>query len=233
MKSFNNEQKNDLLKDYFVNKKTFLTVIIISSSLILLTAILIVILLNTSTNRLYDNEKILPGYIQINSISATYNIDDISKAVLLYNNKYSYLIHTIRVDGEKIDEVKNEYIFSDKGEHTVKFSLKKPLKTTEEFFINCDRLTEVNLQNLTTMNIKTSASMFYNCSNLQKVNFSNYDDESLTNISHMFYNCNSLTSVDLSRFISGYIIDISSLFYNCHNLSSIFLDIFLQDLLLI
>ena len=88
MKSFNNEQKNDLLKDYFVNKKTFLTVIIISSSLILLTAILIVILLNTSTNRLYDNEKILPGYIQINSISATYNIDDISKAVLLYNNKY-------------------------------------------------------------------------------------------------------------------------------------------------
>ena len=59
------------------------------------------------------------------------------------------MIHTIRVDGEKIDEEKNEYTFTSPGEHSIKLSIKKPLKSTEEFFLNCEELKEVDLSNLT------------------------------------------------------------------------------------
>ena len=131
MHSYSNSEKNNLLESYYVDNKTFLTVIIISSALILATAILIVILLTTSTNVLYENEEILRGYILTNAITAKYRVDEVNRPVLLYNDKYTYLIHTIRVDGEKIDEVKNEYTFDTSGEHEVKLSLKKPLKTTE------------------------------------------------------------------------------------------------------
>ena len=200
MNTFNNNEKNELLKDYYVDKKTFLIQIIISAIIILLVAVLIIILLTTTTNHLYENEEILTGYIPINSILATYQIDDINTPILLYNDKYSYYIHTIRVDGEKIDEVKNVYTFSTTGEHQVKLSLKKPLKTTEEFFINCENLKEVNLANLTTVDIQNATSMFSNCTNLESVDLSNFDALNLKNISKMFYNCNSLTSIDISNF---------------------------------
>ena len=174
MKSFNNEQKNNLLKEYYVDNKTFLIVTIISSSLILLTAILIIILLTTSTNTLYEDEEILRGYILVNSITAKYRIEDTNKPVLLYNNKYTNMIHTIRINGEKINEVKNEYTFPTTGEYEVKLSIKKPLKRTDEFFINCERLIEVNLVNLTSEKIKNSSRMFYNCSNLEIIDFTSY-----------------------------------------------------------
>ena len=117
MHSYSNSEKNNLLESYYVDNKTFLTVIIISSALILATAILIVILLTTSTNVLYENEEILRGYILTNAITAKYRVDEANRPVLLYNDKYTYLIHTIRVDGEKINEVKNEIdIFNNKLE---------------------------------------------------------------------------------------------------------------------
>ena len=88
MNTFNNNEKNELLKDYYVDKKTFLIQIIISAIIILLVAVLIIILLTTTTNHLYENEEILTGYIPINSILATYQIDDINIPILLYNDKY-------------------------------------------------------------------------------------------------------------------------------------------------
>ena len=149
MNILSNKEKDKLLELYYVPKKAYYPIIIIFSSLILITSIIIIILCATSTNELYEDEELLPGYIPINSIEANYYISDTSQKILLYNPNYSYLIHTIKIDEEKISEVNNKLSFNTSGEHTVKLSLKKPLKTTENFFMNCKELISVNLSNLT------------------------------------------------------------------------------------
>ena len=88
MDKFSPKEKDDLLKDYYTDGKTQKLVIIIGSSIILAMSLLIIILCATSTNKLYENEQLFPGYIPLNSITAKYIIQNTNDSILLFNSIY-------------------------------------------------------------------------------------------------------------------------------------------------
>jgi hypothetical protein len=226
MNKFSPKEQDDLLKEYFTDQKMRILSIIICSALILIMAILIIILSAKHKNKIYENEEILQGYVPLNSITAKYRIHNPSQNILLFNDSYTNLIHTLRIDGNKLNNVTNEYKFDTSGVHTVKMSFKKALRSSEKLFADCENLIEINLTNLTSERINSTVEMFSGCTNLINVDFTNFDSSNLKNASYMFHNCSSLYTLDFHGFQVNELKDISGLFYGCTNLSTIHFNYF-------
>ena len=90
-------------------------------------------------------------------------------------------------------------------------------------FLNCKKLTSLDLSNFNTSNVTYMYSMFNGCSNLTSLDLSNFNISDVTNISSMFLNCKNLTSLDLSKFNTSNVTDMHSIFNDCSNLT--YLDI--------
>ena len=219
MNKFSVKEKDELLKPYYSDKKTQIIALIVFSVLVLASAIIIIVLNATNSNESIE-EELLPGFIEPNSITAEYIVEDPSKIILLFNDSYADLIHTLKIDGNKVN-VTNEYQFDSQGEHTIQIYFKKPLKSMNNFFSKCEDLIEVNLMNLTSEKLRSTVNMFNGCEKLSNVNFTNFDASSLNNISNMFNGCSSLNSIDLVGFYNNELEDISGLFANCTNLTII------------
>ena len=218
------KRKDDFLGKYYTDERSQWLVIILGSSLILIMALVIIIIDATTTNRIYQNEELLQGYIPINSMTAKYIIENSTEEILLFNKVYCKYIYMQKIDGNQIQSISNKYKFDSPGEHTMKIYLKKKLISTNEFFLNFENLIEVNLTNITSHKIKTTADMFHGCSNLQNVVLSNFDSTNLKNISNMFYGCSSLNSINIIGFDGPQLKDISGLFMKCTNLTDIYLN---------
>ena len=77
--------------------------------------------------------------------------------------------------------------------------------------------------NIDTSNITDMNYMFLNCKKLTSLDLSNFNISDVTNISSMFLNCKNLTSLDLSKFNTSNVTDMHSIFNDCSNLT--YLDI--------
>jgi surface protein len=66
-------------------------------------------------------------------------------------------------------------------------------------FLDCRRLTILDLSYLDTSNVTSMNSMFRDCSNLTSLDISNFNTSNVTDMAYMFDDCTSLTSLDMSN----------------------------------
>ena len=88
-------------------------------------------------------------------------------------------------------------------------------------FVNCSKLTSLNLSSFNTSNVTSMYQMFRDCTSLTSLDVSNWNVEKVTNMSSMFLNCTSLVSLDLSNWNTIAIKDIAYMFNSCYVLEEI------------
>lgn len=88
-------------------------------------------------------------------------------------------------------------------------------------FINCSKLTDLDVHDFNTSNVENMMYMFYGCSSLKKIDVSNFDTRKVRTILGLFYNCSSLEKIDLSNFDTSNVTSFQWLFTKCNNLREI------------
>ena len=88
-------------------------------------------------------------------------------------------------------------------------------------FLNCDKLTSLDVSGFDTSNVTNMSSMFESCYALTSLDVSGFDTGSVTNMSFMFSSCNSLTSLDVSGFDTGNVTNMAGMFESCFALTSL------------
>ena len=94
--------------------------------------------------------------------------------------------------------------------------------TNKGLFINCTKLTKVELFDITTAKICVDSQasyggMFYGCSALTSVPW--FDTSNCTSLRELFKDCSSLTSVP--RFDTSNVTNMSDMFYDCSSLTTV------------
>ena len=89
-------------------------------------------------------------------------------------------------------------------------------------FMNCSKLTSVDVSNWNTSKVTEMLSMFYGCSGLTSLNVSNFNTTNVTDIRAMFRGCTGLTRLDLSNFNTAQVDATSNMFNGCTNLTTIY-----------
>lgn len=88
-------------------------------------------------------------------------------------------------------------------------------------FMNCSKLTTIDLSSQTFASVQTMRGCFWGCTQLQSVNMSGGTFASLTDANQMFRVCTHLVSVDWSNATFASIESSSTAFYNCTALTTI------------
>lgn len=88
-------------------------------------------------------------------------------------------------------------------------------------FMQCYKLTEIELNNWDVSNITDINHMFSDCFDLKKVNINKWNTSNLKYISAMFNDCSSLTEIDLSGWDTRNLVSCSQLFERCSKLTKI------------
>ena len=99
---------------------------------------------------------------------------------------------------------------------------------TENMFIDCDDITEIDMRNFDFSQVTSTYLMFQHCTSLITVYFSNLNTQNLKKMTNMFNQCESLISIDLSNFILSQIEDMKWLFADCISLQYIKLGNFVE-----
>ena len=99
---------------------------------------------------------------------------------------------------------------------------------TENMFIDCDDITEIDMRNFDFSQVTSTYLMFQHCTSLITVYFSNLNTQKLKKMTNMFNQCESLISIDLSNFILSQIEDMKWLFADCISLQYIKLGNFVE-----
>ena len=88
-------------------------------------------------------------------------------------------------------------------------------------FVNCYKLTSLDVSKWDTSQVTRMDYMFYNCNKLTSLDVSKWDTSQVTAINDMFNGCNNLTSLDLSNWDISQVTTMSSMFANCKNLTNL------------
>ena len=92
----------------------------------------------------------------------------------------------------------------------------------EYMFRDCITLTTLTGIDKFDMSKITSVSgLFMNCSKLTSLNLPDFSKSTITDATYMFSGCTSITSIDLSKFNATYVTSMLNMFYNCSNVISI------------
>lgn len=85
---------------------------------------------------------------------------------------------------------------------------------TQRWFLNCTNLENINnlKENLDTRYVTTANRMFMNCSKLTQLDVTGFDTGNITDMKGMFHNCSRLTELDVSGFDTRNVTDMSYLF---------------------
>ena len=89
-------------------------------------------------------------------------------------------------------------------------------------FYNCSALTSLDVTNFNTMNVTNMRFMFYGCSSLTSLDVTKFNTEKVTNMNRMFSNCSSLTSLNLTKFNTAEVTDMRQMFNECSTLTTIY-----------
>ena len=88
-------------------------------------------------------------------------------------------------------------------------------------FAGCSGLTSLDVSNFNTSNVTTMMGMFQNCTNLTSLDLSNFNTANCTSLYQTFYNCKKLQTVDVSNFNTAKVADMRSTFENCNALTNV------------
>ena len=94
-------------------------------------------------------------------------------------------------------------------------------KNSSFMFCTRDKLTNLDLSNLSTQNVTNMSYIFSGCSVLTSLGLSNFDTQNVTDMSSMFYGCSGLTSLDLSPLDTQKVTNMSYIFSGCSGLTSL------------
>lgn len=92
----------------------------------------------------------------------------------------------------------------------------------EQMFLNCQKLTTLDLRAWDTSNVTKMTNMFYQCYQLSSLNVSTWNTANVKTMAAMFGQCTSLTSLDLTGWNTAKVEDMGSMFRGCTQLVSIF-----------
>ena len=112
-------------------------------------------------------------------------------------------------------------ILTEKGTKTIILEWENKLNSTNNMFLDCINIIEIDLSQFDSSSVTRMSAMFKNCHSLTSIDFSNFDTSSLMAIGSMFYNCYNLISLDLSNFNTNNLVYSNQVFYNCRNLVSL------------
>ena len=73
-------------------------------------------------------------------------------------------------------------------------------KFMSRWFMDFNKLVDIDFSGLDTSNVVSMESMFYNCTSLTSLDLSNFNTEKVTDMRNMFCGCAKLTSLDISSF---------------------------------
>ena len=92
----------------------------------------------------------------------------------------------------------------------------------EGMFMNCLKLTSVDVSHFDTSKVTNMAYMFASFWELTNLDLSSFNTSQVTSMSYMFKNCYALTSLDLSTFNTSNVSSMSYMFDECKSLKTIY-----------
>ena len=132
------------------------------------------------------------------------NIDLDKNALELLNTKYSFY-----------------YNFTRKGYQSIKIIFKKRLFSCQNLFLNCERITGIDLTNFDCSQVTSCMGMFSGCTSLKTIDFGKLDFALVTDFKYMFYNCQNLKEINLFNFNTKNALTFESMFSRCFNLNNV------------
>lgn len=72
-----------------------------------------------------------------------------------------------------------------------------------EMFLDCTKLSSVDVSSFNTSNVQYFLSVFQNCSSLTRLDLKNFDNSSATTMNDMFNGCKNLQFLDIRNFVFG------------------------------
>ena len=94
-----------------------------------------------------------------------------------------------------------------------KFNTSK-VESMVDMFMNCYKLTELDLSMFDTSNVTSMSRMFAGCLSLAKLDLRSFDVSKVTDMRNMFENCYALTELDLRSFDTSSVTSYSNMFNN-------------------
>jgi surface protein len=150
-------------------------------------------------------EKVPIKYKDVNNKLNEDDINEIDKnATELLNTKYSFY-----------------YNFTRKGFHSIRIEFKKRLFSCQNLFLNCDKITGIDLSNFDCSQVSSCMGMFSGCTSVKSIEFGKLDFALVTNFKCMFYNCQNLKEVNLFHFNTKNALTFESMFSRCFNLKNL------------
>ncbi|EOG9620978.1 BspA family leucine-rich repeat surface protein [Listeria monocytogenes] len=95
------------------------------------------------------------------------------------------------------------------------------LRTTENMFLRCSNLRELDVSGLDTRAVTNMNNMFQNCNSLEELDVSNFDTRSVTSMAFMFYRSAGLKELDVSNFNTSSVTAMQGMFYDCSSLEEL------------
>ncbi|TYW16104.1 BspA family leucine-rich repeat surface protein [Listeria monocytogenes] len=95
------------------------------------------------------------------------------------------------------------------------------LRTTENMFLGCSNLRELDVSGLDTRAVTNMKNMFQNCNSLEELDVSNFDTRSVTSMAYMFYRSAGLKELDVSNFNTSSVTAMQGMFYDCSSLEEL------------
>ena len=84
-----------------------------------------------------------------------------------------------------------------------------------------EKLTEIDLSGLDTVNVTKMSGMFSNCYKLVELNLSSFDTANVTDMSRMFGDCYSLKKLDISSFNTSKVTSMGEMFSSCRSITDL------------
>ena len=172
--------------------------------------------INISSNDKNKDIQIINSFENMKRINKINNKEDDLK----YENEKEIKENMeIKING-KLIEFSFTHKFENEGNYKIKYLFKKEIAKFSYLFYQCDKLTSLDLSEINTDNLTTINSMFEDCSSLVDLNLSNFNTNNITDMSRLFYNCQKLKKLDLlkSNFNTNNVTNMNRMFYNCNSL---------------
>lgn len=95
------------------------------------------------------------------------------------------------------------------------------VKSTALMFSYCENLTSLDISNFNTSNVTEMFYMFSECTQLASLKLGSLNTSNVEDMSYMFFRCGSLTNLDVSSFDTSNVQKMSYMFEGCENLTSL------------
>ena len=133
----------------------------------------------------------------------------------------------IYINGYLQENITNKYYFNKTS--IINLIWNNTIESTENMFIGCNKITEIDLSNFDTSQVTNMSCMFYNCSSLSSLNLSNFNTSKVVDMNRMFIRCSSLKELDLTNFDTSQVTNMELMFYKYSSANTLNLSNFITS----